>query len=57
MTKFEYKGFLIKQEKDWTVLYDSRGNYLKRTPSNTKHISHTTLSEMKLLIDKYCKEN
>ena len=57
MTKFEYKGFVIKQEKDWTVLYDSRGNYLKRTPSNTKHISHTTLSEMKLLIDKYCKEN
>lgn len=45
----EYRGFVIKEEGDFLVLYDRFGNYVKRK----WNFGHGTITDLKYLADKY----
>ena len=45
----EYRGFIIKEEGDFLVLYDRFGNYVKRK----SNLGRGTVTDLKYLADKY----
>jgi len=48
----EYRGFVIKEEGDYLVLYDRFGNYVKRN----WNFGHGNITDLKHLADKYIAE-